>query len=130
MSNRHPATSPRKRAKSPRKKNQDVNDSYSQDSVMLTPHASQPAFVNSHAPLTPRTPKSVRSSDADGDETEMMLLNEVDGHAHFSLDMDMEEDAPVKVVAKKPFSTKDKQGMALLSVLCEQSHVFGRIVHS
>ncbi|KAF8491293.1 acetyl-coenzyme A transporter 1-domain-containing protein [Gautieria morchelliformis] len=82
---------------------------------MLTPHPSQPAFVNSHVPLTPRTPKSARSPDADADETEMRLLNEHDGHAHFGLDMDTE--AVPKVGAKKPFSTKDKQGMALLSVL-------------
>ena len=85
---------------------------------MLTPHPSQPAFSNSHAPLTPRAPKSSRGGD--GDETEMRLLSEVDGQAGMDqgMDMDMVEDETVKV-AKKPLSLKDKQGMALLSVLCE-----------
>lgn len=117
MSTRHRPTSPRRRAKSPRK-NQDINESNSEDSVMLTPQTSQPAFSNSHVPLTPRTSKGVKSPGANDDETEMRLLNEVDGHAHLDLGMDMEEDHAVKVV-KKYISTKDKQGMALLSVLCE-----------
>lgn len=119
MSERHPAASPRKRTKSPRP-NLSTSENYPEDSIMLEAHASQPAFSNSHAPLTPRTSKSVRSLGADGDETEMRLLSEVDGRAHMDMDMDidMDEGDIVKVV-KKPISTKDKQGMVLLSVLCE-----------
>jgi hypothetical protein len=114
MSESHPAASPRKRTKSPRT---NLNSNI-EDSVMLEAHASQPAFSNTHAPLTPRTSKSVRSPGADGDETEMRLLSEVDGRAHMDMGMDMDEVDTMKVV-KKPISTKDKQGMVLLSVLCK-----------
>jgi hypothetical protein len=84
---------------------------------MLTPHPSQPMFSN-HVPLTPRTPKSSRvgvTSDADGDEAEMRLLGENGRVADQRIDD--EEDATLKL-AKRPLSKKDKQGMALLSVLC------------
>lgn len=129
MSNRFRLPSPRKRAKSPREHQELITNSLSEDSVMLTSQATQPAFSTSHAPLTPRALKGARSPGADEEEeeeTEMRLLSEVDGRAHLDLGMDIEEDHHTMRVAKKHISKKDKQGMALLSILCEQRYVFGR----
>ncbi|KAF8588471.1 MFS general substrate transporter [Ramaria rubella] len=86
---------------------------------MLTPHPTQPMLTSSHLPLTPRTPKSMRGTGSDGDEAEMRLLHEVDGRPVRDQGGDVDSDEEEVYVAKRPLSTKDKQGMVLLSVLCE-----------
>lgn len=94
-----------------------------EEGQMLSSHPTQPIF-SSNLPLTPRTPKSVRTGvmDAERNEVEMRLLGEVDGQVTTTLP-ENDEDGTLKI-AKRSLSKKDKQGMALLSVLCTSTYLF------